>query len=134
VQHELSRLFAGLDPWGLAPGATYKTSVYPPLNLYREGDHYIVRAEIPGVDPKSIDLEVTGDTLTLRGERLMPEVPEGASYHRRERDFGQFRRSMTLPDRVDSSGVVANFHDGVLEIRLPQAEEVKARRITVQAS
>lgn len=136
MQQEMSRLFSSFTSnW---PGHTsttgYKAAVYPPLNIYYDGETYIVRAEIPGVDPKSVDIEVTGDTLTLRGERKLPDLPAGSSYHRRERDFGEFRRSFTLPDRVDNNKVMAMCQDGVLEIRLPPSEAAKARRITVKAS
>ena len=139
---ELSRMHSGLDrlfgefdsPVGRAVRSSCKASVYPPLNIYNDGESFVVRAEVPGVDPKSINLEVTGDTLTLRGERKLPELAEGAAYHRRERDFGQFRRSLTLPERVDSSKVMASCQDGVLEIRLPQAEEARARTIAVKAN
>jgi HSP20 family protein len=108
--------------------------VYPPVNVYNDGESYVVRAEVPGIDPADVDLEVTGDTLTLRGERKRPEVPEGAAYHRRERDFGRFRRSLSLPAQVDSTKVSATCTDGILEIRLPHAESAKRRRIDVKAS
>ena len=110
----------------------YRPAVYPPINIYNDGETYIVRAELPGVSPDNLDLEVTGDTLTLRGERKSEELPEGASYHRRERDTGQFRRSFSLPDRIDSSKVVAKADNGILEIRLPHAESAKRRRIEVK--
>ena len=131
MQSDLSRLFGEFD--SQARGG-YKASVYPPLNIYNDGESFIVRAELPGVDPKSLDLEVTGDTLTLRGERKLPDLEEGSSYHRRERDFGQFRRSFSLPERVDGSKVMASCGDGILEIRMPHAEEAKARKISVKAS
>jgi HSP20 family protein len=131
MQSDLSRLFGEFDS---RSRGGYKASVYPPLNIYNDGESFIVRAELPGVDPKSLDLEVTGDTLTLRGERKLPELEEGSSYHRRERDFGQFRRSFSLPERVDGSKVMATCEDGILEIRLPHAEEAKARKISVKAS
>lgn len=131
MQRDLSRLFGALDT---RTARGYRASVYPPLNVYNDGENYIVLAEIPGVDPQSLDIEVTGETLTLRGERKPPELPKGASYHRRERDFGHFRRSLSLPDRVDASKVMASCNDGVLEIRLPHAEEAKTRKIAIKAS
>lgn len=132
MQREMDRLMSGFSQ---RPGWTgWPTSrVYPPLNIYNDGECFILRAEVPGVDPKSIELDATGDTLTLRGERQLPEIPKGASYHRCERDSGRFRRSFTLPNRVDSSKVVASCQSGILEIRLPHAEEAKARKITVKS-
>jgi len=134
MQREMDRLLSSVRP-GLAglASAVQRPDVYPPINLYKDEEGFIVRAEVPGVDPKAIDLEVTGDTLTLRGERTAPGIPEGASYHRRERDFGRFRRSLTLPEMVDSTKVSAACHDGVLEIRLPHSEQAKRRHIAVKA-
>lgn len=110
---------------------SYGAAVYPPMNVYNDGETFIVRAEVPGIDPDNLDVEVVGDTLTVRGERKGPDLPEGASYHRRERDFGRFRRSLTLPEKVDSQKVVATCKYGILEVRLPHAEETKARKINV---
>ena len=132
MQGDLSRLFGEFDSRSHRTG--YRASVFPPLNIYNDGESFIVRAELPGVDPKSLDVEVSGDTLTLRGERVLPELPEGTSYHRRERDYGQFRRSFSLPERVNSSKVMASCEDGVLEIRLPHAEGTKTRKISVKAN
>jgi HSP20 family protein len=134
MQREMDRLLSSVRPGlsGLA-AAVQRPDVYPPINLYKDENGFIVRAEIPGVDPKAIDLEVTGDTLTLRGERPAPTIPEGSSYHRRERDFGRFRRSLTLPEMVDSSKVTASCNDGVLEIRLPHSEQARPRHVAVKA-
>ena len=132
MQGDLGRLLGEFDSRSHQKG--YRASVFPPLNIYNDGESFIVRAELPGVEPKSLDVEVSGDTLTLRGERVLPELPEGTSYHRRERDYGQFRRSFSLPERVNSSKVMASCEDGVLEIRLPHAEETKTRKISVKAN
>jgi HSP20 family protein len=131
MQKDLSRLFGEFGT--MAPRGGSRASVYPALNVYHDGESFIVRAEAPGVNPKSLDVEVTGDTLLLRGERKLPELAEGASYHRRECDYGRFCRSFSLPDRVDSSNVVASCRDGILEIRLPHAEETRARKVAVKA-
>jgi len=111
-----------------------RTGVYPLLNVYDDGESFVIRAEVPGIDPKNLDITVTGDTLTLRGERKARELPEGASYHRRELTSGQFRRSLTLPDQVDSAKVVASYKNGILDILLPRAEQAKLRKIEVKSS
>lgn len=118
---------------GTAGRQAFRSQVYPALNVYKNGEGYVVRAELPGIESKSLDIEVTGDTLTLRGERKAPELTDGASYHRRERDFGTFRRSLSLPEKVDGSKTAASYNDGVLEVRLPFAEETKARKIAISA-
>jgi len=131
-QREMERMMSSFKPF--SGMSKVHTGVYPVMNIYDDGESYIVWAELPGVDSKDLDISVTGDTLTLRGERHAPEVPEKESYHRRERTYGQFRRAMTLPDQVDSSKVVATFKDGILEIRLPRAEAAKSRKITVKSA
>jgi HSP20 family protein len=109
-------------------------SVYPPINIYDDGESFIARAEIPGVDPKTLDITVTGDTLTLRGKREIEAAGDQCCYHRRERSAGEFRRAFTLPDQVDSTKVVATSTNGVLEILLPRAEQAKQRKVTVKTS
>jgi len=134
VQHEMSGLLSAYRPWTGAEASTFRPEVYPPLNIYDDGETFVVRAEVPGVDPKNIDIEATGDTLTIRGERTLPEAGPDSSYHRRERDSGQFRRAFTLPKAIDNTKVMASCTNGILEVRLPYAEEAKRRKITVKAS
>lgn len=135
VQNEMSRLWGELEPWFDRSYQRWsRNSVFPPMNIYDDGETLVVRAEIPGLVPASLDLETTSDTLTIRGERKPPELSSDVSYHRRERNFGQFRRALSLPSRVDTSKVVATMHDGILEVRLPHAEENKLRKITVKTS
>ncbi len=132
MQRDMDRLWTSMSPGaGARPGGFPRTGVYPPMNVYDDGESFVIHAEVPGVDPQNIDISVTGSTLTIRGERSVPEVPENASWHRRERDIGQFRRSMTLPEHVDGSKVTARFQNGVLEILLPRAESARPRKIAV---
>ena len=133
MQREMETLRKSFRP-GEQAWRGRRASVYPPLNIYHDGETFIVRAEVPGIDPASIDLQVAGNTLTLRGERVAPELGGGSSYHRRERDFGSFRRSFTLPEQVDNSKVMAKCKDGILEIYLPYAHEAKQRKIKVQST
>lgn len=117
--------------WGQT---TPNPSVYPPINIYDDGESFIARAEIPGVEPEKLDITVTGDTLTLRGVRVVGGDGETCCYHRRERSAGEFKRAFTLPEQVDSSKVVAQTKNGVLEILLPRAEQAKQRKVTVKTS
>lgn len=133
MQREMEGLMGVFGSRGFAAPSTYRPEVYPALNIYGNGEGYILRAEVPGIDPKSLEVEVKDDTITLRGERQPIELPEGASYHRRERDFGTFSRSMTLPDQVNADKVVATCKDGILEVHLPYAEQAKRRKISVKA-
>jgi HSP20 family protein len=131
MQREMNNLLSAQRP---GQGLTQRPGVYPALNIYDDGESFIVWAEVPGMEPKSIDITVTGDTLKLTGERTLPELAEGASYHRRERDFGHFSRALTLPEQVDNSKVVASYKNGILEILLPRAEQVKQRKIEIKTS
>lgn len=106
-------------------------SVFPPVNLYDDGESLIVRAEIPGVDPKQIDISATQDVVTIRGRRDKSDLHGEVSYHRRERDHGVFNKSLSLPFPIDADKVVASYRHGVLEVMLPKAEETRPRRITV---
>ena len=131
LSRDLNRLMTGFTP-GFGWGETLRSSgVYPTMNVYDDGESLIVQAEVPGIDPKDIDITVTNDTLTLKGERKL-EAPEGVSYHRREREAGRFHRALTLPEPVDSTKVIATCTDGVLEIRMPRAEHARPRKVTVK--
>jgi len=133
MQREMERLMSAFGSRvGLEPGSFFRPNVYPPMNIYDDQESYIVRAEVPGADLKNMDISVTGDTLSIKGERAAPQTPEGASYHRREIGYGQFRRALTLPGQVDSSKVTASYTNGILEIRLPRAEQAKLRKIQVK--
>lgn len=130
MRRSMDQLMSSFRP---RSGAAYRSGVYPQMNVYDDGESFIVRAEVPGVDPQDIDLTVTGDTLTLQGERQPQEIPEGSSYHRRERGSGQFRRSLTLPDQVDSAKVAASCKHGILQILLPRAEQARQRKVKIQS-
>jgi len=124
MQRELARL---TSPWDAAP----RSRVYPPANFYQSEDHFLLRFEMPGVDPASLDITTRRDELAITGERRPPEVEGDASYHRRERRFGTFRRTFTLPDAIDGERVEATYRDGILDIRIPRPEEAKPRQIQV---
>jgi HSP20 family protein len=108
--------------------------VFPLLNVTEDQNNYYVRAELPGVKTDELDISVTGETLTLSGERKLPEESEKASYHRREREAGSFSRVISLPTRLDVDKVKAHAEDGVLTVVLPKAESAKPRQIRVKSS
>jgi len=93
-----------------------------------------VTAELPGVDPNNLDISVINETLTLRGSRKPPELKEGETFHRRERLFGEFTRTLQLPFRVDSNAVEAHVKNGVLIVKLPRAEADKPRKVAIKAA
>ncbi len=103
---------------------------YPPMNVFRKGDDFIIIAEIPGVKKADIDLQVKGRTLRLTGQKAVG-FPEKAAVHRRERLAGRFDRALTLPVEIDPEAVKAEYRDGVLTLFLPRAESEKPRAIKI---
>jgi HSP20 family protein len=114
---------------GSAPG----TFGPPAIDLYQTTDDVMIKASLPGVKAKDLNISVTGDVLTLRGEVQEEKETEGAQYHLKERRSGSFTRSITLPAAVVADKADARFDDGILTLRLPKAEEVKPKTITVKA-
>jgi HSP20 family protein len=103
---------------------------YPPLNIFRKGDDFVLLAEVPGIDKSTLDLQVKGRTLRIAGAKAV-RYPEKASLHRRERLAGRFNRAVTLPVEVDADGVKAEYHDGMLALFLPRSERDKPRSIRI---
>ena len=132
--------FGYLDPWrmldrlnrastgALAPS----TSEFPLLNVWMDGDRAIVTSELPGVDPKDVDISVAGKSVTLRGSRTTDNVCQGECQHRHERWRGSFTRSIELPFVIDQDKVEAKFNKGVLQLTLPRAESDKPRKIAIK--
>ena len=104
-----------------------------PLDVSENEDAYIVKASIPGVNPDDIDITLVDNVLTIKAEIKEEKDIEEAKYHLRERRFGVFSRSITLPTAVDADKVEAVYEHGVLTLTIPKAEEVKARKIEVHA-
>jgi HSP20 family protein len=129
LQREMGRLLEGIDPFQ----PLRHVRQYPPLNVYDAGEGYVLSAQLPGLGPEDVELSITGETLTMRGERKRPEGVKDESYRRQERPMGRWSRTITLPDRVDSAQVSATFTNGILTVHLPKAEGAKPRSITVTA-
>ncbi len=103
---------------------------YPPLNIFRKDDDFILIAELPGINKSELDLQVKGRTVQLSGAKVAKHA-ENASLHRRERLSGRFDRSVTLPVEIDPEGVKAEYHGGILAVSLPRTERDKARSIKI---
>ena len=128
LQRELERAFQ--NPFGLDLGVSGR-GVFPLVNIFSEPDGYLVRLEIPGVSPEDLHIESQGRSLTIKGRRE-PRGPESGSFHRRERDSGEFSRSLQLPDSLDLMRAEASYKNGVLTIRVPKREEAKPRQISIK--
>jgi HSP20 family protein len=103
---------------------------YPPLNVFRKGDDYVVLAEVPGIGKSDLDIQIKDNTIRISGTKSV-EYPQSASLHRRERLEGRFDRAVTLPVRIDPDKVKAECHDGILALYLPRAEQDKPKSIKI---
>lgn len=107
---------------------------FPPINVFTSDDEVVVTSEMPGVELEDVDLSVNGDTLTIKGTRKEQELSEGQKWHRRERESGDFYRTVQLPFNVEGSKVSADYLRGVLTVKLPRAEADKPRKIAVKTA
>jgi HSP20 family protein len=130
LSREMDRLFS-LRSNGT--GRSIGTGTFPSLNIWEDRDHLYAEAELPGFSLDDLEIYVTGNQLTIKGERRPPEH-NGGTWHRQERGFGKFTRMVELPSELDGDKVSASFKNGVLMITLPKAEAVKPRRIEVMSS
>jgi len=105
----------------------------PAIDMYQTDDEVVVKAALPGFDADEVQINVTGDVLTLRGEMKHEEEKQERSWHIREHRWGSFERSIALPTDVVADKASADFSNGILTISLPKAEEVKPKTITVKA-
>lgn len=103
-----------------------------PMDLYRAGDHYVLSADLPGIDPGSVDVDVDGQLLTIRAERTLPS-DEDAQWITRERTGGTFLRQLSLGQGLDTERISASYHNGVLTVTIPLSERAKPRKIEVVA-
>jgi HSP20 family protein len=119
---------------GDAPSHRRAAASFPAMNVLGSDTGLLVTAELPGVKADDIDISVINERLTLSGSRQADEVEEDARYHRRERNFGNFSRTVQLPFPVDAEKVDATFTNGVLNISLPQSEDSKPKKIAVKSA
>jgi len=129
ARRDMERLFDSLT--GLT--ASRPAGVFPPINVSEDTESIYVRAELPGIKADDLDITMENDTLTIAGERKRAIENDAGSCHRCEREWGAFRRSFSLPTRVESEQVKANYLDGILTVTLPKAAEVRPKQIAVQA-
>lgn len=128
LQRDMNRIFSQYDPQHVRTAPSY-----PAINIWTNEDGQFISAEMPGIQVEDIDISVNGDMLTISGERGVGEIPENAVFHRRERGYGKFSRTIQLPAAVDAGRVEASFKNGVLNITLPRVEAEKPKKITIKA-
>jgi HSP20 family protein len=125
VLSQLDRLASGVFDTALTPRLM-------PVDLFRDGDQYVLSADLPGIDPASVDLDVDGQLLTIRAERTTP-ANDGVQWLSHERPDGSYMRQFTLGDGVNVERITANYEHGVLSVIIPMAERAKPRKIAVAA-
>jgi HSP20 family protein len=134
---ELERMRRQMDlmstAFSRAPFGEAAAGVFPLMNVTEDKDKYYVRAELPGMKASELDISVTGNSISITGERRLVAEDEKAQYHRREREGGTFSRIFSLPVQIDTAKVEARCTDGVLTITLPKPEAAKPRRISVKS-
>jgi HSP20 family protein len=128
LRRTVDRLFDNANPdhdwqpstWGLA------------LDVVENKDDFIVKASVPGINPDDLDISYADDTLTIKGEIKSDNDVKENQYHLRERRYGSFARSITLPTKIKGDAIEASYQNGVINLRLPKAEEVKPKRIAIK--
>ncbi len=103
----------------------------PAVDVIETGDSVVLKAELPGLTAEDVDVEVDENVLTISGEREFRDEVEDGRYHRIERSYGRFSRSLTLPQGIKADAVSATFTDGVLQVTVPKADEVRPRKVTI---
>ncbi len=106
----------------------------PAVDIVEEKDRFLLRADVPGVDPTAIEVSMDAGVLSVSGERTSESVSDHDGYRRVERASGRFLRRFTLPDTADADGITASSGNGILEVSIPKRPEIQARRITVEAA
>lgn len=130
LQGDMNRLFDRFFEGRPANGSVGRRWI-PAMDLVESEDSLVLRADLPGMTEDDVDIEIKDGVLTVSGERKAEHEEKGEGFHRVERAFGSFSRSLSLPEGVDPSKVDANFAEGVLEVRVPKPEETKPTRVQI---
>ena len=138
---ELERFGRFNDPWkefdrmrqSLARASSPPAADFPLVNVWSSAEHATITTEIPGIDPKTMDVSIVDNIVTLRGSRQPEAISDDDQYHRKERWYGRFSKTVQLPFAIESNKADAKFSKGVLTISLPRAEADKPRKITIRS-
>lgn len=131
LQREMDHLFGGLFPTYPANSNAKGAAWTPRVDLAETDESYLIHLDLPGIGKEDVEINFHDGTLTISGERKTEEKDENHSYVRVERSYGRFSRAFTLPQAVNDGNIEATFENGVLNINVPKAEEVKPRRIKI---
>jgi HSP20 family protein len=133
IQNEMNRLFNTFfeQPAQSSRGSAATRRWLPAMDLVESADHYVLRADLPGVSEEDLNIQLEDNVLTISGERKAETHDHQEGYYRLERAFGSFSRSLTLPDGVDPASVQAGFDRGVLEVTIPKPEQKKPKSVQI---
>jgi HSP20 family protein len=132
IQNEMNRLFSTFfDQPATSRGGGGSRRWIPAMDLVETAEHYLLRADLPGLSDEDVNVALEDSVLTISGERKADHHQQREGYHRVERAFGEFSRSLTLPDGVDPDSVQAHFDRGVLEITIPKPVQKKPRQVQI---
>ena len=129
------RPFSWLEPaWWPRVRRVEEEEVRPTVDIFEEGNDVVVKAELPGMQKEDIDVKITGNMITISGEKKKEEKLEKKNYYRFERSYGSFMHTYTLPSEVQTDKASAHFKDGVLEVKVPKTEEAKKKekKVTIE--
>ncbi len=130
MRHRMDRIFGDLRPWRLAPRVGSQIGYFP-LDVSETDEAFEVEAALPGVNPEDVEVQVHGDTVTIKGNAKEEAEEKGKDWLRRERRYGVFARSFTLPTDIDAEKASADFENGLLKLRLPKSEAARPKTIKV---
>ena len=133
LQREVNRLFDTRRRWDEEETGLLTSDWVPAVDIKEEDDHFLIYADLPGVDPKDIEITMENGVLTLKGQRAADKKEETEKYKRIERIRGTFLRRFSLPDTVQADKITAKFKDGVLEVVVPKGEAAQPRKINIQS-
>lgn len=134
IQSEINDLFHRVAGKSEAFDTSSQGTWLPAVNISETPDAVVVKAEIPGIDPKDLDVTVTGDVLTLKGEKKREKEEKGEQWHRVERSYGAFTRAFRLPTSVVNDKVSADYKNGVLLITLPKSEQARIKEVRINVT
>jgi HSP20 family protein len=131
LQGEMNRLFSSFFDTPTPGNGTTVRRWIPAMDLVETDDHFVLKADLPGIDESDVNIVFENNVLTVSGERRTEHEAKKDGYYRLERTMGSFARSLTLPEGIDADAVKAKFDNGVLEVRIPKPAEAKPRRIQI---
>ncbi len=135
LQNEMNRLFSSFFETptraGTGNGGAAGRRWIPAMDLVETGEHFILKADLPGMSESDVSVELENNVLTIAGERKTEHEEKHEGYYRLERATGSFSRALTVPEGIDPEGIAASFDQGVLEVRIPKPEQAKPRKVQI---